>query len=207
MVPARMKCFCPPPPRRRSINGLGTGDSLSTWSKIRRPRMTSGFSPWALMGSRPGSRYHLRTRSSTKSRGSFRRTTTGWHTPRTSPDSARCTCNPSPPPITNRGFRPRAACSRAGGKELFYVTPDGKLAAVAVTVTPGPKPSLKAGAPVEFFDAHISSQNQNFFNYDVTADGKRFLVDTSPSTASSSGPSVPPLTVRINWNATSEPRQ
>jgi hypothetical protein len=74
-------------------------------------------------------------------------------------------------------------------------------------VTPGPKASLKAGAPVVLFDAHISSQNQNFFNYDVTADGKRFLVDTSPSTASSSGPSVPPLTVRINWNATSEPRQ
>lgn len=81
------------------------------------------------------------------------------------------------------------------------VTPDGKLAAVAVTVTPGPKPSLKAGAPVVLFDAHISSQIQNYFNYDVTFDGKRFLVPANPSAASSGGPSTPSLTVRVNWNA------
>jgi eukaryotic-like serine/threonine-protein kinase len=92
---------------------------------------------------------------------------------------------------------------RGDGKELFYVTPDGKLTAVAVTVTPGPKPSLKAGAPVALFDAHIAIQNQIFFNYDVTADGKRFLVDAIPAVASSAGPSVAPLTVRVNWNAVS----
>jgi hypothetical protein len=92
---------------------------------------------------------------------------------------------------------------RVDGKELFYVTPDGKLTAVAVTVTPGPKPSLKAGAPVALFDAHISSQAQ-YFNYDVAADGKRFLVAANPSAASSSGPSTPPLTVRVNWNPASK---
>ena len=34
------------------------------------------------------------------------------------------------------------------------------------------------------------------FEYDVTADGKRFLVDTNTATAS-----APPLNVVVNWNA------
>jgi len=104
---------------------------------------------------------------------------------------------------TAGGTQPRW---RGDGKELFYVTPDGKLTAVAVTVSPGPKPSLKAGAPVALFDAHLSSGTQ-YFNYDVTADGKRFLVATNPSANSTAGPATPPLTVRVNWNAASEPRQ
>jgi hypothetical protein len=90
---------------------------------------------------------------------------------------------------------------RGDGKELFYVTPDGKLMVVTMTVTPSPKPSLKAGAPAALFDAHLSGQTQMFFNYDVTADGKRLLVATNPSAAASGGPSTPPLTVRVNWNA------
>ena len=99
---------------------------------------------------------------------------------------------------TGGGQQPRW---RGDGKELFYATPDGKLTAVTVTAMPGPKPFLKAGAPLALFDAHFSSQTQNFFNYDVTADGKRFLVAANPSAASSAGPSTPPLTVRVNWNA------
>ncbi|HEV8416637.1 MAG TPA: protein kinase [Bryobacteraceae bacterium] len=99
---------------------------------------------------------------------------------------------------TAGGVQPRW---RGDGKELFYVTPDGKLMVVTMTVTPSPKPSLKAGAPAALFDAHLSGQTQMFFNYDVTADGKRFLVATNPSAAASGGPSTPPLTVRVNWNA------
>ncbi len=98
---------------------------------------------------------------------------------------------------TAGGAQPRW---RGDGKELFYVTPDEKLTAVTITVTPGPKPLLKAGAPVALFDAHISSQAQNF-NYDVATDGKRFLVGANPSATSSVGPSIAPLTVRVNWNA------
>jgi Tol biopolymer transport system component len=99
---------------------------------------------------------------------------------------------------TAGGTQPRW---RGDGKELFYVTPGGKLTAVTVTVSPGPKPSLKAGAPVALFDTHFSSGIQNYFNYDVAADGKRFLVAANLSAASSGGPSTPPLTVRVNWNA------
>jgi len=101
---------------------------------------------------------------------------------------------------TAGGAQPRW---RADGKELFYLAQDAKMTAVAVTVTPGPKASLKAGAPVALFDTHIVAQAQIFFNYDVTADGKRFLVDTAAG-AASGAPSTPPLTVRVNWNAASK---
>jgi hypothetical protein len=73
-----------------------------------------------------------------------------------------------------------------------------------VTVSAGPKPSLKASAPVTLFDTHQVITNNTYFNYDVTGDGKRFLVVTTAGSASSAGPSTPPLTVRINWNAASK---
>jgi len=87
------------------------------------------------------------------------------------------------------------------GKELFYLAADGKITAVPMIVSAGPKPSLKPGTPAARFDAHIAVQNQVYFSYDVTADGKRFLVNAVPSAASSAAPSTPPLTVRVNWNA------
>jgi eukaryotic-like serine/threonine-protein kinase len=102
---------------------------------------------------------------------------------------------------TAGGEQPRWS---ADGKELFYVAADGKLTAVAMTVTPGPKPSLRPGAPVALFDAHAATQNVAFLNYDVTADGKRFLVTTSPAAASPTAAPAPPLTVRVNWNAPSK---
>jgi hypothetical protein len=49
------------------------------------------------------------------------------------------------------------------------------------------------------FDAHMApSASQNVLQYDVTADGKRLLIDrTNASDAASS----PPLTMVTNWNA------
>jgi hypothetical protein len=45
------------------------------------------------------------------------------------------------------------------------------------------------------FDAHmVHTGNDVLFDYDVTTDGKRFLIDTTNATASS-----PPLTVVTNW--------
>jgi serine/threonine protein kinase len=90
------------------------------------------------------------------------------------------------------------------GKELFYMGLDGKLNTVRITVSPGPKPALTAGTPAVLFDSHIATPNQPFFNYDVTADGKRFLIGTTPLAAASTSPTVPPLTVRVNWNAASK---
>jgi hypothetical protein len=48
---------------------------------------------------------------------------------------------------------------------------------------------------------HLPPLNLNNFNYDVTADGKRFLITTNPLAGSSGAPSTPPLTVRVNWTA------
>ena len=105
---------------------------------------------------------------------------------------------------TAGGMQPRW---RGDGKELFYQASDGKLMAVALTLSPGPKPSLKPAEPVVLFDGHFPIQTQGYFNYDVTADGKRFLVTGNPSATASTGTAVVPLTVRVNWNAASEPRQ
>jgi len=87
---------------------------------------------------------------------------------------------------------------RGDGKELFFEAADGKMMAVPVKATAGPRPSFEAGAPVPLFDAHMASlQNGVLFEYDVTSDGKRFLIDT---TGGASGAASPPLTVVVNWN-------
>ncbi|HYL35168.1 MAG TPA: protein kinase [Bryobacteraceae bacterium] len=94
---------------------------------------------------------------------------------------------------------------RGDGKELFYLGADGKITSVAITASAGPKPSFNAGAPAPLFDAHIASGNTNsYFNYDVTADGRRFVIATNGATTSPTGAAPPPLIVRVNWNAASK---
>src|SRR5262249_44864528 len=87
---------------------------------------------------------------------------------------------------------------RGDGREMFY-TAEGKITAVTVTAVPGPKPSFDPGVPVPLFDSHMVPPGTNVddvFRYDVTADGKRFLVVTNNPTAAAA-----PLTVVVNWNA------
>src|SRR5262249_62278616 len=86
---------------------------------------------------------------------------------------------------------------RGDGKELFYAAPDGKMNAVEVKAVPGPTPSFVPGVPVPLFDSHIVPSAYGVFEYDVTADGKRFLVVTIGADAVSS----PPLNVVVNFNA------
>jgi len=96
---------------------------------------------------------------------------------------------------TTVGGQPRW---RGDGKELFFVAADGRMMATPVRAAAGPKPVLDFGAPTPLFDSHITAATGTFaFQYDVTADGKRFLVATNTSTVSSS----PPLTVVTNWTA------
>jgi Tol biopolymer transport system component/predicted Ser/Thr protein kinase len=91
---------------------------------------------------------------------------------------------------------------RGDGKELFYEAADGKMMAVPVKASAAPKPTFEAGAPVALFDAHIApTATNNVVNYDVTADGKRFLIATPVGPGASSSP---PLTVVVNWNAASK---
>ena len=86
---------------------------------------------------------------------------------------------------------------RGDRKELFYSTADGKITAVAIKVSGGPKPSFDAGIPVTLFDSRMAAPGpDSLFQYDVTADGRRFLLVTTNVPAA-----APPLTVVVNWNA------
>ena len=97
------------------------------------------------------------------------------------------------------GEQPRWCCD---GKELFFYAADGKLMTVAVTAVTGPKPSIEPGAPRALFDMRLTSGGlfNAAFEYDVTSDGKRFLIDSPAAGAAS----VPPLTVVVNWVAVSK---
>jgi Tol biopolymer transport system component len=87
---------------------------------------------------------------------------------------------------------------RADGKELFFVGADGNMMAVAVQAIAGAKPFFEPGVPQLLFEGHLAQYGFPFFEYDVTADGKRFLLSTT-GVASSSSPM--PLNVVVNWDA------
>jgi Tol biopolymer transport system component len=90
---------------------------------------------------------------------------------------------------------------RGDGKELFFEAADGKMMAVPVKGSGGPKPAFEADTPVALFDGHmVHNANDTTFEYDVTADGKRFLINTTGRTSANSSP----LTVVVNWNAESK---
>ena len=87
---------------------------------------------------------------------------------------------------------------RRDGREMFYLTPDGKL--MAVDIKPGVS-GFDAGPPSVLFVTHprqpISAMD--FFTYDVTADGQKFLVNTKADTSTSA-----PLSIILNWSAEME---
>jgi len=81
---------------------------------------------------------------------------------------------------------------RRDGKELFYLSADGKMMAVAMKTGA----SFEAGSPVALFQTHarqpVSSQDHS--SYDVSGDGQRFLIITKMDEANAA-----PLTVLLNW--------
>jgi eukaryotic-like serine/threonine-protein kinase len=85
---------------------------------------------------------------------------------------------------------------RGDGKELFFEAADGKMMSVAVKAIAGTKPSFEAGAPAPLFDTYIVPSGTTF-QYDVTFDGKRFLINT----VNGSGGASLPLTLVTNWTA------
>jgi Tol biopolymer transport system component len=96
------------------------------------------------------------------------------------------------------GEQPRWCC---GGKEMFFYAADGKIMAVPVTARTAPKPSFQPGTSRPLFEAHLANNSIiGTSEYDVTADGKRFLI-ASPFAGAAS---VPPLTVVVNWDATAK---
>ncbi len=81
---------------------------------------------------------------------------------------------------------------RRDGKELFYLSGEGKMMAATV----GTGSNFEAGPPVTLFQTQrrqpISAQD--FFSYDVTADGQRFLINSKLDT-----PNAAPLSIILNW--------
>ena len=75
---------------------------------------------------------------------------------------------------------------------------DGKMMVVAVKATAAPSPSLEPGVPEALFQAKLArGPNNPLFEYDVTADGKRFLLDT---VAGGGSASAPVLNAVVNWD-------
>jgi Tol biopolymer transport system component len=81
---------------------------------------------------------------------------------------------------------------RQDGKELFYVSAEGKMMAVTVKTAA----SFETGSPVALFQTHRRQpvSAQDVFSYDVTADGQKFLVITKMDEANTA-----PLSVLLNW--------
>lgn len=78
----------------------------------------------------------------------------------------------------------------AGGRELFYVTPENKLMAVSLKID---AETVEPSAPRELF--MLSLRSPAGPTYQPSRDGQRFLVLTSPEAAPQ------PLTVIVNWPA------
>jgi Tol biopolymer transport system component len=78
------------------------------------------------------------------------------------------------------------------GKELFFEAADGKLNVVAANTSGN---TFNPGTPQPLFDMNMArTENGAQFQYDVTADGKRFLI-------AAAAPSARQLTVVVNWRA------
>jgi eukaryotic-like serine/threonine-protein kinase len=92
---------------------------------------------------------------------------------------------------TSGGEQPRW---RADGKELFYLSSDGRMMATNVETAAG----FRAGAPVPLFQAHPRQPVSylDIFAYDVTRDGQRFLINTETRSTE-----TVPVTVISNWPA------
>ena len=80
---------------------------------------------------------------------------------------------------------------RGDGKEIFYLSLDGKLMAARVS---GDGPSFQSSTPELLFTGHPPELRTPVFEYDVTPDGQRFLM-IEPAKR----PEDQPLTLMTNW--------
>ena len=89
---------------------------------------------------------------------------------------------------------------KGDSKELFFEGADGKIMSVQVNkAVAGAHAVFEPGTPAALFDAHMAHDSDaRYFEYDVTPDGKRFLINTA---SGAGGLSAPPLTLVTNWLA------
>jgi Tol biopolymer transport system component len=90
---------------------------------------------------------------------------------------------------TNGGRWPRWS---RDGNELFYISPEDQLMAVALNATPD---RVEIGAPRPLFTIHPRpAVRLDAYPYDVTSDGRRFVVNTLLEDTTSTA-----ITVVLNW--------
>jgi len=77
------------------------------------------------------------------------------------------------------------------GKELFYIAVDGKLMAVDVKLGA----TFEAGVPKTLFGTRVLSLTDFRNHYAVTADGQRFLINSTIEETTA------PISVVVNWTA------
>jgi len=80
---------------------------------------------------------------------------------------------------------------RGDSRELFYVAPDKRMMAVPLRIRNG---TLEPGTPVVLFQTRIVQPRLVLFQYDVSADGQRFLINSLPREDTAA-----PLTLLVNW--------
>src|SRR5438270_13911461 len=90
---------------------------------------------------------------------------------------------------TSGGYQPRW---RKDGREIYFISRDGNLNAVTVQTKAD---NLAVGTPQPLFQTKIAQIERAGHQYDVTADGQRFLINTRPEAASEA------LTLYSNWQA------
>jgi Tol biopolymer transport system component len=88
---------------------------------------------------------------------------------------------------TDGGVAPRWS---ADGREIYFVSPDGKMMAAAVSFSGS---TLDIGKPVALFQTHIVGQTFTF-QYAVTRDARFVMADRQVEQGSAS-----PITVLFNW--------
>jgi Tol biopolymer transport system component len=80
---------------------------------------------------------------------------------------------------------------RRDGQEIYYLAPDNKLTAVAVTSR---GENFSVGSAQTLFE--VRARGGQRYSYDVSRDGQRFLIAVLAEQ-----PAVAPLTLVINWRA------
>jgi eukaryotic-like serine/threonine-protein kinase len=96
------------------------------------------------------------------------------------------------PISTSGGYEPRW---RGDGRELYYLSSDRKLMAVAVS--PGPS----FGLPTPLFQTHVPvGVRANRTHYEPSRDGRRFLFNTVLDAP------APPINVIVNWTKILNPQ-
>jgi Tol biopolymer transport system component len=92
---------------------------------------------------------------------------------------------------TGGGEQPRW---RSDGKELFFLSSDGKMMAAAVSAGA----NFDAGAPIALFQTNPRElvATSEYAVYDVSKDGQRFLINTHVK-----NPETQPMSIILNWDA------